>query len=204
LGIKQRVHDHTSSMKILLSLLTILITIFAAHSFVAPKSALDTVLETYEHTLSHPVLTLQYGDAISSKQRADLMKIPKRYLSIKKISSDSYYYSVQLSVTKNADPEWEKIRLLQEKFTNTLRIKNADWKISLQGELDSTAKIAVQPAMKQIDVYQDNNSTISSYKTKQLPTYEQLELNLQIAEHSLAGKQKKRITIGYPTLIVEI
>lgn len=204
LGIKRINFDHTSSMKILLSLLLIILTIFAVHPIVAPKSALDTVLETYEHTLSHPVLTLQYGDTISLRQSERLAKIPKQYVSIKQISTDMYAYSVQMSATKIADPEWEQIRVLQTKFTHALQIKESDWKISLQGEGDPSAKFAVQPSMKRIDTYQDSNSMITSYMTDDLPTYKQLELNLQIAEHVLSEKQKKRITIGYPTLIVEI
>lgn len=191
-------------MKILLSLLLITTTVFASNSLVAPKSALDTVLETYEHTLSRPVLTLQYGNTISSNQRTILSKIPTQYVSIKKITSDTYYFSVQMHATKKADPEWEQIRLLQNKFTKTLQIKDDDWKISLQGELDWTAKLTVKPSMKELDCYQDNNSVINSYQADFLPSYKQLALNLQIAEHSLSEKQKKRITIGYPTLIVEI
>ena len=204
MGIKRFTFDHTSTMKILLSLLLILITIVAIDTIVAPKSALDTVLDTYEYALTHPTLTLQYGDTLPLKHSKRLASIPKQYLSIKEISPGTLYYCIQLSTTKKADPNWKRIRDLQNKLSHAMHIEDADWKISLQGEGDAKASLSIGSSLKKLDSYQDNNSTISSFKTKHLPTYKQLDFNLQIAEHRLSKTQKKRITIGYPTLVVEI
>jgi hypothetical protein len=85
-----------------------------------------------------------------------------------------------------------------------MNIEVADWKIALQGELDAKVTLSNGTSLKRIDTYRDNNSMISTYKINHLPTYKHLDFNLQIAEHRLTETQKKRITIGYPTLIVEI
>jgi hypothetical protein len=191
-------------MKILLSLLLILITIFAGHSYVAPKSALDTVLNTYSHSLTRPVLTLQYGASLPLKHRGRLANMPKRYVSVKEMEPGMLYYSIQLDATKKNDPNWEQIRELQKKISHAMNIEDDDWKIALQGEVDAKAILSNGASLKKIDTYRDNNSMISSYKTNLLPTYRHLDFNLQIAEHRLSKTQKKRITIGYPTLIVEI